>query len=154
MDRRMPVSDGISAARHIKAAPGGEETIIIAMTASVFEENRAITLGEGFDDVVYKPLRIAEIVAALERHLGLRFIYSEPAGDRPNLLWPTRIALDLAALPAGWTVDLEKAVTRGDLSRIEELIIGIQDRQPTAAQAMAAALDRFDYRAILDAIKR
>jgi len=38
MDMRMPVMDGYTATQHIKSTPEGQKTIIIALTASAFEE--------------------------------------------------------------------------------------------------------------------
>ena len=44
MDMRMPVMDGYEATKRIKASTQGQETIIIALTASVFEEERSLVL--------------------------------------------------------------------------------------------------------------
>ena len=52
MDMRMPVMDGYEAIRQIKAAPGGQSTIIVALTASAFEKERARVLSTGCDDFV------------------------------------------------------------------------------------------------------
>ncbi|MEM9543615.1 MAG: ATP-binding protein, partial [Cyanobacteria bacterium P01_E01_bin.42] len=47
MDMRMPVMDGYEAVRHIKSTPKGDATIIIALTASVLEEEKAVILAVG-----------------------------------------------------------------------------------------------------------
>jgi len=70
MDRRMPVMDGLEATRRIKAMPGGQETIIVALTASVFKEQQNEVLAAGCDDYVRKPFKIAEIFEVLDKHLG------------------------------------------------------------------------------------
>ncbi|NJM27292.1 MAG: response regulator, partial [Pseudanabaena sp. RU_4_16] len=55
MDMRMPVMDGYEAARQIKAQPKGQATVIIALTASAFEEERAVVLSTGCNDFLPKP---------------------------------------------------------------------------------------------------
>jgi len=43
---RTPVMDGYEATRRIKATVRGRATVIIALTASVFEEQRSVILSE------------------------------------------------------------------------------------------------------------
>jgi CheY-like chemotaxis protein len=76
MDMRMPVMDGYEATKRIKALPS--PPIIVALTASSFEEERAHILAVGCDDFVKKPFREGEIFALLRKHLGVRFISREP----------------------------------------------------------------------------
>ncbi len=68
MDMRMPVMDGYEATRRIKAAPSGQATVIIALTASAFEEDREQIMLEGCDDFVRKPFRKDEIYDMLAKH--------------------------------------------------------------------------------------
>lgn len=55
MDMRMPVMDGYTATQQIKSILGGENTIIIALTASAFQEERGMILSIGCDDLICKP---------------------------------------------------------------------------------------------------
>nr|MDJ0845301.1 PAS domain S-box protein [Crocosphaera sp.] len=57
MDMRMPILDGYKATERIKATPQGQETVIIALTASAFEEERNLVLSAGCDDFMRKPFR-------------------------------------------------------------------------------------------------
>ena len=68
MDMRMPVMDGFAATRRIKATAVGQATAIIALTASVLEEERAVVLSAGCDDFLRKPFRDEQIFTALEQH--------------------------------------------------------------------------------------
>jgi CheY-like chemotaxis protein len=54
---RMPVMDGREAAQRIKATTRGQATVIVALTASAFEEDREMILSGGCDDFVRKPFR-------------------------------------------------------------------------------------------------
>jgi two-component system sensor histidine kinase/response regulator len=82
MDMRMPVMDGHEATKRIKqmqaAHPLDPPTVIIALTASAFEEDRRLILDEGCDDFVRKPFRENEIFDKLVEHLGIRFVYKSP----------------------------------------------------------------------------
>ncbi len=47
MDIRMPVMDGYEATRRIKASNTGKDTVIIAVTASVFDEEKKRIMATG-----------------------------------------------------------------------------------------------------------
>lgn len=71
MDVHMPVMDGWSAARAIRAAePPGRRLPILAMTARALEEDAAVCREAGMDGYLAKPMRLAELRAALSEHAG------------------------------------------------------------------------------------
>ncbi|MCP4218613.1 MAG: response regulator, partial [bacterium] len=80
MDMRMPVMNGYEATKRIKGAIKGHGPAVIAVTASVFEEDRAVVLSAGCDDFVRKPFRASEIFDTIHQHLGVRYVY-EDAGE-------------------------------------------------------------------------
>jgi signal transduction histidine kinase/DNA-binding response OmpR family regulator/HPt (histidine-containing phosphotransfer) domain-containing protein len=65
MDANMPVMDGYAAARAILAAHGKAAPPIIALTASVLEEDRQRCLEAGMIGFLPKPLRIDELSQGL-----------------------------------------------------------------------------------------
>jgi CheY-like chemotaxis protein len=68
MDVQMPEMDGVEATHRIRQQfPPEVQPRIIAMTANALEGDREIYLDEGMDDYVSKPVRIDELLAALER---------------------------------------------------------------------------------------
>jgi len=77
MDMQMPVMDGYEATRQIREHSAGQSFPIIALTASAFEEQRAAIFAAGCNDLVVKPFRREELVAALQRHLSLRFLVTQ-----------------------------------------------------------------------------
>ena len=77
MDIQMPIIDGYEATRAIKQMPNGNETIIIALTASAFEEQREAILRAGCDDFVRKPFRAEVLLEKISLHLGVRYVYEE-----------------------------------------------------------------------------
>ena len=84
MDMRMPVMDGYEATEGIKSQPEGENTVIIALTASAFEEERLIILSAGCDDFIRKPFKESELLETIGRYLKLDYIYADET-EIPNL---------------------------------------------------------------------
>ncbi len=77
MDMRMPVMDGYEATKRIKAHLKGQATVIIALTASAFDEERSVILSIGCDDFVSKPFREQIIFDKMAQYLGVRYIYED-----------------------------------------------------------------------------
>jgi CheY-like chemotaxis protein len=68
MDIQMPEMDGLEASRQIMTRwPEENRPAIIAMTASAMESDRKAALAAGMDDYITKPIRVEELIAALER---------------------------------------------------------------------------------------
>jgi CheY-like chemotaxis protein len=64
MDLQMPIMDGLTATRRIRAA-SAHHTPIIAMSANVLPEQVQQCLDAGMDGHIGKPIRPAELLAAL-----------------------------------------------------------------------------------------
>jgi signal transduction histidine kinase/CheY-like chemotaxis protein len=77
MDMQMPEMRGCEATRYIKSQPNGNRTVIIALTASVFEEERITVLAAGCDDFVRKPVADTLIFEKMAQHLGVQYCYAE-----------------------------------------------------------------------------
>lgn len=65
MDCQMPVMDGPSAARVIRARSAAEKLRIVAFTANILEENRRACIDAGMDGFVTKPLVMDELIDVL-----------------------------------------------------------------------------------------
>lgn len=70
MDLHMPVMGGLDATRAIRRIPGRERTPIIALSASVFAEDRRQCLEAGMTDHLGKPIASKVLFATLLRWLG------------------------------------------------------------------------------------
>ena len=68
MDAQMPEMDGKTATMRIRQMSGEKSSIpIIALTANAMETHRNEYLAVGMNDFVAKPVRMAELAAALQR---------------------------------------------------------------------------------------
>jgi PAS domain S-box-containing protein len=67
MDVQMPVMDGLTATRRIRAAETGARTPIIAMTANVLPDQIAGCLAAGMDDHVGKPIDLHSLLRTVAR---------------------------------------------------------------------------------------
>jgi CheY-like chemotaxis protein len=68
MDVQMPGTDGLAAARQIRAVEleGGGHTPVVALTASAYAEDRDACAAAGMDDVLVKPLDRERLNALLK----------------------------------------------------------------------------------------
>jgi hypothetical protein len=69
MDMQMPNVNGLDATRQIRQLPDYEFVPIIAMTANVFDEDKAQCLAAGMSDFLTKPFTPNELFGTLLRAL-------------------------------------------------------------------------------------
>lgn len=151
MDRQMPIMDGLEATRRIRALEGGQDTIIAATTASVFDEQREEMLRAGMDDFVRKPFRPEDIFNCMAKHLGVSYIYKETI--EPDKEVPVPISPEiLATLPASLRQELADAIIRLNIQKIEEAIRRITDQDAQLGMALTSYAASYDYTAILEAL--
>jgi len=155
MDMRMPVMDGHEATQRIRTLAQGRTTIIIALTASAFEEDRVLMLAEGCDDFVRKPFRPADITEALRKHAGIRFVYA----DQPGLPLGTDVTieteeLDFAGVSQDWLTALRLAALQADGDQLAVLIDEVCAAYPTLATAVTCLVEDYDFDTILAAVDR
>ncbi len=68
MEVQMPEMDGLEASRQITARwPAGKRPRIIAMTANAMRGDREMCLAAGMDEYITKPIRVPNLVDALQK---------------------------------------------------------------------------------------
>ncbi|MBE9129574.1 response regulator [Coleofasciculus sp. LEGE 07092] len=163
MDTRMPVMDGLEATRQIRTRerdlplstnpPAAQplKTIIIALTASAFEERRVEILAAGSDDFVRKPFAEDIIFEKIAEYLGVRYVYealppSSITSRRINVIAKTFDEVfqsELAAMPSGWIAKLHQAANQLDEESIYQLIQQLPDSKATLAETLMELLKEF-----------
>jgi PAS domain S-box-containing protein len=153
MDLRMPVMDGYEATRQIRAQPQGDETVILALTASVFEDERPQAIAAGCDDFIRKPFREEELFAKMAHYLGVRYRYesidpiSSPEATPADL---TAALLLIDRMPAEWRSQLHQAATQVDAEQILRSIDLIPSEYSALAVAISDLINRYQFDRIVE----
>lgn len=152
MDRRMPVMDGIEATKAIRNLPGGKEVKIVAVTASVFIEQRDEFMTAGMDDLVLKPYDSNEIYECLSNHLGVQYIYADAQPIEPvDTLQLT--AERLSVLPQELRGELIAALESLEQEHIRTVIERVPPYDLVLYKTLSQSAENFDYPAILNALR-
>ncbi len=159
MDIRMPVLDGLEATRQIRALSDGPKTAIIAVTASVFEEERAEVLSVGCDDFLRKPFREMDIFELTHKHIGAEFLYQEviptaepPFDDHHREADMASLRLALPALPIQLVDNLREAAEYSDIEAVDNAIAAISQVDAATGAALARLANDFRYDEIIKLI--
>ncbi|NET38587.1 MAG: response regulator [Cyanothece sp. SIO1E1] len=157
MDMRMPVMDGYQAIQRIKAQLTNQRTVIIAVTASAFAEERTLILSTGCDDFIRKPLQPAVIFEKLTHYLGVRFIYddaTQSTSPQETHLSEQEIITALTSLSTHWLANLHQAAAIAKLDPILRLIKQIPPQQTALAESLVALVDCFRFDIIQNCIRQ
>ncbi len=153
MDMRMPVMDGYEATKQIKASTKGQAAAIIALTASMLEEERAVTLSSGCDDFLRKPFREQDIFDLMTKHIGVRFVYEEETPSDTSDKTISDLPAALAQLPPDLPEQLRYAVEHSNMDLIDRVIDDIRAYQPAAAEVLLDWANNFQYEEILQVLR-
>ena len=149
MDMRMPAMGGYEATKQIKGHLPGQATVIIALSASVLEQEKAAILSAGCDDFVRKPFREEIILEKMAEHLGLRYVYEEKDEKTTSDLPGTPRSLgklqtsDFRMMPPEWIAQLNRAATLADEELIFQLIEQIPESNTPLAEALTDLVNNF-----------
>jgi urea ABC transporter urea binding protein len=156
MDMRMPVMDGYEATKQIKAQLKGQATVIIALTASALEEERAIVLSAGCDDFMRKPFQASVLFEKLAQHLGVRYIYEPILTNSPQQKSSPeeQINNSLAVMSEQWLEQLYQAALSAHAKQICQLIKQIPDQNQALVNTLTDLVNNFRFDTIVDLIQK
>jgi DNA-binding response OmpR family regulator len=154
MDMAMPVMDGYEASRRIKGVEKGKDTVVIAITASAFEAERAKIMALGVDDLVLKPYNETILLDRIAFHLGLEYVYVADSTPDEN---PVNVAVSsksltfeaVQELPEDLRAQMASALQIADMERLNGLIDGLSDQKPTVARGLLSLANQFQYDELL-----
>jgi signal transduction histidine kinase/ActR/RegA family two-component response regulator len=152
MDMRMPIMDGYEATRQIKASTQGQATVIVALTASSYEEERSVLLSAGCDDFIRKPFKEKTLFEVMQKHLGIGYIYeSNDDVPVPSVEVPVKELNEiLSEMSLDWLQALHRAAVDADGGEVLHLIQQMPEPQGAIAQGMVAWVENFRFDKIID----
>ncbi|HEY9657928.1 MAG TPA: response regulator, partial [Allocoleopsis sp.] len=159
-DMRMPILDGYEATQQIRQRelqnPTLTPTVIIALTANVFEEDRARALDVGCNDFVRKPFQEAELLQKMMHYLGVEYctVTADPSESSSIPFFDTFDAnAALQALPESWLTQFYDATIALDSTQMTLLIEQIVSEQTLLATYLQHKIDNFDLQQILELVQ-
>lgn len=157
MDMRMPVMNGYEATQYIKGTPQGQKTVIIALTASAFEQDKKMFLDSGCDDFVRKPFQEEELLEKMGKYLDIQYIYEEATKDNSEIrsegsndsftvfqLTPE----SLKVMPIEWAIEVRNAALQCSDDTILELLKQIPPENSSIADALFKLANNFQFEVI------
>ena len=172
MDIRMPVLNGYEATKIIKnkqiklgqshqksqidtesslLSINNSQTVIIALSANVFEGDRKAMVNAGCDDFINKPFREEVLLEKLKYYLGLEYIYQEKndrkSTDRQST--PQEISILLSQMPREWLQEIHHAAAQGSDDIISSLLKQIPDTKALLAEFLIDLNHNFQFERIM-----
>lgn len=154
MDMRMPVMDGYEATQKIREHTKGQATAIVALTASVLEEERAVILDVGCDDFLRKPFKENDIFDLMHKHIGVNYVYddsdeaTESEGEAETQ--PENLKSEILQLPGELVTQLQEAAETADVEVIVSLIEVIGEHNKPLANALTKLVKGFRFDLLQD----
>ncbi|HBE17036.1 MAG TPA: hypothetical protein DEG17_19130 [Cyanobacteria bacterium UBA11149] len=153
MDMRMPVMNGYEATQRIKATQ--QDIIIIALTASAFEEERSQILAHGCNDYLRKPFQESVIFAKMAQYLGVEYIYDPQIiktqsleilqTDKEEIPTEGSLLLEISQMPLEWVAQLHQTANQLNVKRTLKLIQQIPPEYSQLAIALTNWVNGFHF---------
>lgn len=150
MDMRMPEMDGYQATRYIRELPNGGQVPIVALTASVFEEDRQLILAAGCNEMLIKPVEADRLYEVIGRLLGLKFEYAPTTQTALPSSGRMQVAENLAALPPALREELAEAAALLDTEATQAVVDGLRVDYPGEAELIASLLKNFRFDSLIE----
>jgi two-component system, sensor histidine kinase ChiS len=114
-DLIMPEMDGFELTRQIRQSQIIKEKIVIATSASVFEEDYQKSLQAGCNAFLPKPLQTEQLFEALQQNLGIEWIYEEAQSQDNH-----QAELPLVLPPSEKLTEFFELAMSGDIEAVGE----------------------------------
>lgn len=136
-----------------------ERTIIIAVSASVFEDTQAECEDVGCDDFLCKPYQPSMLYELLVQHLNLKFLYGNQgqtiaaSGDEDSPLMSDREAeLQLSQQTEEWLTQFQQAAVELDEELVSQKIADITADNPRLTKKLMKLFSGFQFDQIADLV--
>jgi signal transduction histidine kinase/DNA-binding NarL/FixJ family response regulator len=155
MDMRMPVMNGYEATKQIKSSLQGQATVILGLTASTLDEEKAVVLSAGCDDYVRKPFQEEIIFEKMAKYLGVSYIYEKIDSKEISASGIDKLTPEtLRIMPDEWLRELIEAAILLDNQLIAQLLSQIPEPHQGLAQSIQQKVDNFDFHQIINLVEQ
>ena len=151
MDIRMPGMGGLAATTAIKEKSHGKGPVIIGVTASAFDKDRAAVMDAGADDFISKPFQADDILGKIQEHMAIAYQYASVDAEtaQPEPLGEALSAATLETLPATLRQKLRDAVLNGQMDRLTALVQEVADHDARMAGQLKELVDAYQYNTLI-----
>jgi CheY-like chemotaxis protein len=149
MDIRMPVMDGRTAVRRLRATPEVAGLPVIAMSASVSMIELNETIAAGFDAFLPKPVLWPQLADTLRTFLQIEWVDAPPGG--------ATLSDDVAHPPTEVLEPLMEMALLGDLSALAERtdrLEALNASYAPFAERLRELAENFEEQAVLSLLRR
>lgn len=148
MDLNMPEMDGFQATQILKKLYQ-QQIIIIAVTASAFEDRQKRIQQAGFDSFLLKPFSSKNLFTLLQKHLNIEYLYAETVEPTETLATNKALSKDIFnSLPKDLKTQLNEALQIVDIYKINFLITKIKLQNPELADIIQEKINNFEYESL------
>lgn len=156
MDFTMPDAKGSALIERLRSLPGGDQAIVVVVTASVTEEEPARLLELGADEVMHKPFSEVRLFGTLRRCFAGDFIEDSEALTEGETSAPSTTASVTeirARLSPELTAEMRAATLNGDMERLSALIAQLPSQDEPLARQLRQLANAFEYDLLLEVLK-
>jgi PAS domain S-box-containing protein len=158
-DLVMPRMDGFAMIRELRQLPLFQSTIIIAVSASVFDADRQNCLASGCNDFLAKPIQAEILLNKIKSYLNLSWICEQEAsGENFTVAFPLASSTkQMSVPPREELLTLYESAQSGNVEGVEQEVIRLKQLNPEYSSFAAKVLELsedFEYEAIFKLIDR
>ncbi|AFY56523.1 PAS domain S-box [Rivularia sp. PCC 7116] len=161
MDMRMPTMDGYQATKIIKTRQQEADlnsgiprkTVVIALTANAFEEQKDEIIAAGCDDLINKPFAKEELLEKLNQHLGVEYSYQQKADNTSSTEFTSaKLRQSLTQESPELVNEIKQAAAQCSDNLIFEIIETTPPNNSQATQILKYFAENFQFDKIIEAI--
>jgi PAS domain S-box-containing protein len=146
MDKCLPEIDGYEAIRRLRELPKGAGLPVLIVTASGFADELQLALAAGADGYVAKPVRLDRLLAEIGNVTDVHYDYEPPAPYAPQIMREVGLEVpSMACVPRAQRELLDRALHRGDIHELRDLIAGMEGEHAELAVELRVLVDTYEY---------
>jgi len=154
MDRRMPKMDGEAAIKKIRKLKGGKDVIIIALTASVSNDEKYQLIEAGANECAAKPYKIQDIYTIMQQYFKLEYIYQdESSSEKESEFSHDALKIEMRTLDVETMNELYNCALLLNQKDMQPIIEKIEIQNNTLGNILWQAVDNLYFTEIISVIE-